>query len=276
MLQVITDSTADLPAEIAQQEGIIVVPCQVIFDDQSYREDVDLSSQEFFEKLRTAGTLPKTSLPRGDDFAAAYEEAQARGAESVLAIHIGSNFSGVYNAARLYAGNLDMPTRVIDSGTTSLAMGLLAIHAARRAREGAPLHNLADEIRRLAGGAEVHAMLDTLEYARRGGRIGRVAETVASILNIKPVLRVARNSVDLVSRHRSRKRAMQALVDTIADAKPEHGTGLVHAEAPALADELRERIASLPHAPKEMIVNSAGAVLSTHAGPGAVGIGFVR
>lgn len=276
MIQIITDSTADLPADVAHREDIIVIPCQVIFGDEGFREDVELSSQDFFQKLRTAHSLPKTSLPRGDDFVTAYENAQRRGADSVLSIHLGSDFSGVYNAARLYAANLTIPTQVIDSGTTSLAMGLLAIHAAQRARDGVSLRTLSNEIQRLAVGAEVHAMLDTLEFARRGGRIGRVTETVAALLNIKPVLRVARNSVDLVSRHRSRKRAIQALVETVADAAPQHGVAVMHADAPALADSIAERIRPLLPTGQEIIVNAAGAVLSTHAGPGAVGIGFVR
>lgn len=276
MIQIITDSTADIPAEIAARAGIIVVPCQVIFGDAAYREDVDLTSAEFFQKLRTSTTLPQTALPRGEDFAAAYREAEERGATGVLAIHLGSTFSGVFNAARLYGEEVTVPTEFVDSGTSSLAMGLLALHAARRASAGVELEELAAEIRSLARGAELYAMLDTLKYARRGGRVGRVTEAVASVLNIKPILRIAHNSIDLVSRHRSVKRALHALVETVREVEPQHGVAVIHAETPNRAAELAERVREVISSDRDVIVHTAGAVLSTHAGPGAVGIGLVR
>ncbi len=276
MIQVVTDSTADLPPEVAEQEGILVVPCQVLFGEETFREGVDLTDEEFFQRLRTSPVLPRTALPRGEDFQAVYQEARRRGATGVLAVHLGSKFSGLFGAAALFAREVDVPVELVDSGTASMAMGLLAIHAARRARQGVPLAELAEEVRGLAPRAETYAMLDTLEYVRRGGRVNRLVEILAAAFNVKPILRVARNSVDLVARQRTRRRALEWLVTEAQKADPAYGLAVVHADAPNLAQALSDRISARMPAGTAFFQSTAGAVLGTHAGPGAVGTCFIR
>lgn len=276
MIQVITDSTADLPPAVAEREGILVVPCQVYFGEEAFREGVDLPDEEFFRRLRTSPVLPRTALPRGEDFQAVYQEARRRGATSVLAVHLGSGFSGLFGAATLFAREMDMPVELVDSGTASMALGLLAIHAARRARQRVPLVELAEEVRRLAPRAETYAVLDTLEYARRGGRVSRLVEVLATALDVKPILRVARNSVDLVARQRTQKRALDWLVEKVKEADSRHGVAVVHANALHLAKSVLEKVAAHVPPNTELFSSSAGAVLGTHAGPGAVGVCFIR
>lgn len=276
MIQVITDSTADLPPAVAEREGILVVPCQVYFGEEAFREGVDLTDEEFFQRLRTSPVLPRTALPRGEDFHAVYREARRRGATGVLAVHLGSGFSGLFGAATLFAREVDMPVELVDSGTASMALGLLAIYAARRARQGIALPHLAEEARRLAPRVETYAMLDTLEYARRGGRVSRIVEVLAATLNVKPILRVARNRVDLVARQRTPKRALDWLVERVKEADPHHGVAVVHADALHLAKNVLEKVTALLPPNTEFFSSSAGAVLGTHAGPGAVGVCFIR
>ncbi|MDQ7029659.1 MAG: DegV family protein [Ardenticatenia bacterium] len=276
MIQVITDSTADLPPELAEQEGILVVPCQVTFGEKSFREGVDISGEAFFRRLRTSPRLPRTALPRGEDFEAAYREARARGATGVLAVHLGSRFSGLFNAARLVASRTGMPVELVDSGTASMALGLLALDAARLARQGMALSQLAGHVRQLAPRAETYAMLDTLEYVRRGGRINRVMEMAATALRIKPVLRVARNSVDVVTRQRTRQRALEWLAHRVTVADERFGVAVVHADAPELAGTLARAVGEHLAAGTACLRATAGAVLGTHAGPGAVGVCLIR
>lgn len=275
MIQIITDSTADIPPSVAEREGILVIPCQVIFGTDSYREGVELSPDEFFERLRRTGkTLPTTTLPLQGDIQAAFEAARDRGAEAAISIHLGSAFSGAFNAVRLAAEEAPLEVKVVDSGTTSLAMGWVAILAARAAREGATLEVLSALIEDLCSRASLYAMLDTLEYLRRGGRVNRVSEMFAGLLDIKPILHVANNRIEPVTRVRTRTRAMAWLRDRIAADAPLQGLAVIHAAVPDQAATLAEMIR--PYAPEELIVTTAGAVLGTHAGPGAVGVGYVR
>ncbi|GAP62163.1 hypothetical protein ARMA_0586 [Ardenticatena maritima] len=275
MIQVLTDSTADIPPEIADREGLLVVPAQVIVGEQSYREGVELTSDHLFRILREGAFLPKTSLPRGDDFAAVYQEALARGADGILAVHIGSGFSGLLSASQLYARELPIPTAFVDSGTASMALGWLAIYAARRARQGVALDALAQEVQALADRAALLAMLDTLEFARRGGRVGRLAEFVAGVLNIKPILRVAQNEVTLMARTRSRRKAVEWLCAAVAESSPHFGVAVLHTDAPDLADQLAQCVQSHISPDTEYVQTTAGAVLGAHAGPGAVGVAFL-
>nr|WP_290665648.1 DegV family protein [Ardenticatena sp.] len=275
MIQVLTDSTADIPPEVAAREGLLVVPAQVIVGDHSYREGVELTSDHLFRVLRDGNAVPQTSLPRGDDFAAVYQEAVARGAKGILAVHIGSGFSGLLNASRLYAREVPIPTAFVDSGTASMALGWLAIYAARRARQGVPLETLAQEVQALADRAALFAMLDTLEFARRGGRVGRLAEFVAGVLNIKPILRVAQNEVTLMARTRSRRRALDWLCTTVAETAPHFGVAVLHADALDLAHQLAACVRTHLSAESEFLLTTAGAVLGAHAGPGAVGVALL-
>lgn len=275
---VITDSTAGLPPEVAAEEGIIVVPCQVRIGQTVYREGVDLTTEELFRRMFSSAETPATSLPAGEDFLAAFEEARRRGYDQVLGVFVGSGFSGTLNAARLFAAQTPLEVAVVDSGTTALALGLLAVYGARRARQGVPLPALARELEGLAQGAELYALLDTLEYVRRGGRIGRVAEMVASVLHIKVVLRIARNQADVVARMRSRKRGLAWLQDVTREAAPLLGLGAMHTggETEALAHELAEALADSVTPGGPVLVSMAGAALAVHAGPNAVGVALLR
>jgi DegV family protein with EDD domain len=276
-IAIVTDSTSCLSSEVAKREGIIVVPCQVHFADQSYREGVDMTTDELFHRVFSDGDIPETSMPLGQDFMSAFQMAQEHGAESILGIFLGSSFSGTFNGARLAAEEAPLPVELVDSGTTSLGLALLAIHAARQARqtEVSP-PQFAAEIRDLARGAEVYAMLDTLEFAHKGGRVGWISQTIAAFLHIKPILRLSNNSIDLVARTRSRKRAMAWLMNKAFEIAPQHGISVIHSGTRDQAVELADQISPLLQPGQEMMVEPTGAALATHTGPNALGFGLVR
>jgi len=203
-----------------------------------------------------------------------YQNAHARGAATALSIHVASELSGTCNAARLAAEAAPLPVTVLDSETTSLALGWIVILVARAGRRGATLDELVALGERLRSQAALYAMLDTLEYLRRGGRANRVTEMLAGLLDIKPIVVVANNRIELAGRVRTRSRALAWLRNRVAADAPLHGLGVVHARAPEQAAILAGMIQ--PYTPAPLIVTLAGPALSAHAGPGAVGVGYVR
>jgi DegV family protein with EDD domain len=273
---IMTDSTCNLPAHIIEQEELIVVPCQVRIGEQTYREGVDLTAEQLFGRMFSSSETPATSLPSGEDYHAAFAEAERRGATQLLGIFLGSSYSGTFNGARLTAQEYTLEVELVDSGTTSLAMGLLVRRAAALIRAGKSLQETAAELRTLAERAELHALLDTVEYVRRGGRIGRIGEIIANVLNIKPTLRLARNSADVVARNRSHKKGMSALLETARMAAPLQAASIIHTGAEEEAMALAKEIAPLVVGDQEILVEPATAALATHAGPNAIGIGFIR
>lgn len=275
MIQIITDSTADLPRDVARREGILVVPAQVQFGTESFREGVELTGQAFFERLaRETGALPTTSQPLPVDFETTFATARDGGAEAAISIHLGSAFSGTLNGARLAAEDAPLPVTVLDSGTTSMALGWIAILAARAARDGATREELIALVQRLSERAALYAMLDSLEYLRRGGRVNRAVEMMAGFLDIKAIVLVANNRIEPAARVRTRGRALAWLRERVAADVPLLGLAVVHAVAPQQARTLADMVK--PSAPEPPIVTPVGAVLGTHAGPGAVGVGYVR
>ncbi len=273
---IMTDSTCGLSKDIIEREELIVVPCQVNVDDQVYKEGVDLTAEELFERLYSSSSTPTTSLPAGEDYAAAFEEVQRRGADQVLGLFVGSSFSGTFNGARLAAENYPVTTELIDSGTTAIALGLLVLEAKRLVKEGMTLQAAAAQLREMADRTELYALLDTLEYIRRGGRIGRVGELIANVLNIKPVLRVARNSLDVVARARSRKKGLNWLMETAQEARPIKAAGVMHILVPQEADELARDLSALVVNQPSLMVEPVTAAVAVHSGPLAIGCGIIR
>lgn len=275
-IAILTDSTAGLSPQIIERENLIVVPCQVSIGQKTYREGVDLTAEQLFDRIFGSDETPSTSMPAGEDYAAAFAEIQARQATGVLGIFVGSGFSGTFNGARIAAQEQPIPVELVDSGTTSLALGLLVLHAARMARSGHALEEIATEVRGLSEQAELYALLDTLEFIRRGGRIGRVGELVATFLNIKPVLRLTHNSADVVARTRSRKRGIAWLLNTAQEAAPVRSIGVIHTGAVEAATDLAEQLRPFAHPDQEILIQPAGAAVAAHAGPDAIGFGMIR
>ncbi|MEZ4832726.1 MAG: DegV family protein [Caldilineaceae bacterium] len=275
-IAIITDSTCGLPREVIEREELIVIPCLVQAEGQVYKEGVDLTAEELFDRIYTSSTIATTSLPAGEDYTAAFEEVKRRGADQVIGIFVGSNLSGTFNGARLASQDHALQVELIDSGTTAMALGILVLEAVRIVKAGATLEEAAAQLRETAERTELYALLDTLEYIRRGGRIGRVGELIANVLNIKPVLRVARNSLDVVARARSRKKGLNWLMDTAREAQPIRAAGVMHILTPDEAAELARSLSPLVEGQPELMIEPVTAAVAVHAGPLAIGMGIIK
>ena len=275
LVRVVTDSTADLPAEIVDELGITVIPLQVIFGSETFRDGVDLTAEEFFERLPQEKELPTTSQPSAGEFQQAYG-ALAEETDRVLSIHLSAGFSGTVGAAQQAADMLAerCEIEVIDSGTVSMAMGFAVIAAARAAQDGADLDTCTRIARSVLGRQRLAVALDTLEYLRRGGRIGRAAAFLGSLLRLKPILTIRDGAAFPLSRVRTRKKALAELLrfclepGAIVEASVMYTTDPT--DATYLIDEIRQRYPEIP-----IHEGRIGPVIGVHAGPGLIGLAVV-
>lgn len=266
---VVTDSTADLPEEMARRLGIVVVPLTITFGSESYRDGIDLTPGEFLDHLRRAPTLPTTSQPPVSDFETIFRTAVERG-QGVVCITISSHLSGTFNAARLAAEAVGPEwIRIIDSMAATMQLGWVAVAAARAAERGDSLEAVAAEAESAKERVSLYALLQTLEYVYKGGRIGRAQQLFGSALAIKPILGVIDGIVTPVERVRTWKRALARVAEMVAptpsDIMVMHCDNLVDAEA--LAATLS---GTYPDA--QIQIGFVGATITTYAGPGAIGV----
>lgn len=268
-VQVITDSTADIPANLAGPLGIEVVPLTISFGAESFLDGVDLSPAEFLDRLRHAPELPKTSQPPVTAFESVFRAARARGQE-VVCVTISSDLSGTHNSARLAADLVDPDhIRIVDSRATTMQLGWVAVDAARAALAGATRDGVYAAAEAAIPRARLYAVLQTLDYVYKGGRIGRAQQLVGSALAIKPILGVVDGIVTPVERVRTWKKAIARAADLVTPTPSD--IIVIHCGNLADAESLADRL-SLAYPRATMDIGSAGATISTYAGPGAIGV----
>ncbi len=271
-VRLVTDSTADLPPDLAQELDITVVPLQVIFGDESFRDGIDLTSDEFFRRLRETDDLPRTSQPSVGDFQRTYEEVAGQ-TDRILSIHVSSGFSGTVEAARQAAQALAdrCQIEILDSRTVSMSMGLAVIAAARAAREGADLEACAEAARSVLERQRIAIAVDTLEYLRRGGRIGRAQAFLGSLLKLKPILTIRDGEAHPVARARTRRKALDAILRLSLDEGEVVEAAVMHTTSPEDASFVAQEIARrFPNA--SLRTGHLGPVIGVHGGPGVIGI----
>jgi DegV family protein with EDD domain len=268
---IVLDSTADFPAAPDRFPNWRVVPLYVLFGDESYRDYVELTPEQFYARLRTANELPTTSQPTPGDFLETYE--QLGRYERIYSLHLSAALSGTYQSATTAAAELGDRVRVIDSESASAAIAMLGFAIQRRLDRGTTDDEIDELIGRFKEEAGLIFTVDTLEFLRRGGRIGRASAWAGELLHVKPILTIKREVVPL-KRVRGNRKAMQEFVSEFTAATEDVPTlkvGIAHADAPQRATQLHKMVrAERPHAEVE-IVTTLGAVVGTHAGPGTVG-----
>ncbi|HEY6041849.1 MAG TPA: DegV family protein [Anaerolineae bacterium] len=274
MVKVVTDSLSDIPPALVQELEITVVPLLVRFGNDVYRDRVDLTMAEFHKKLTATTTLPSTSQPAIGVFEETYSTL-AKETDEIFSIHVIGALSGTFNSAAAAAHNIAQAAiRVVDSQSVSMGLGWLAVLAARAAKEGKNLDQIdrlvADSLRRV----HIIAMLDTLEYAQRGGRLGKGAALAGSLLNVKPILSITDGEVVPVEKPRTQQRALERIVDIAFASGPIQEIAVIHAAAPEQAEQLREML-SKTLVEADIVVAETGPVLSAHTGPGAVGVAWI-
>ncbi len=273
-VRIVTDSTSDIPKEVAEDLGITVIPLTISFGEQSFRDGLDLSADEFYRRLQTEKDLPKTSQPPPTLFEHAYEHLITQG--EVVSVHLSHKFSGTVEAARQVAQAM-APDKItiVDSGSASMGLGLCAIAAAEAARTGASRAECAAAAESVARRLRILVAFETLEYLRRGGRIGRAKAFLGGLLRLKPILTVKDGEAAPVTRSRSHAKAMDALAELFTSEKPISDIAVLHTTTPdaaqALADRAREAAPSA-----RIIVGRFGPVLGVHGGPGMVGVAVVE
>jgi len=273
-LRIATDSTADVPPGLALDLQIAVVPCQVFWGEEVYRDGVDLQPQEFYQRLARSADLPKTSQPPMNRFVETYRRLlDVEGGEAVLSIHVAGNLSGTVNGAWAAAQTLSDPSQieVIDSGQISLGLGWAVIEAARMAQSGFSREDVSRAVHGMLPRLRAAAMIDTLENLYKGGRISQVTAALGTVLRVKPLIRIERGRVEVMERVRTRSRALKRLVVMVQSWGPLARIAVLHTGAEELAQELVSMIEDLVP-DNEIMIEPAGAALTTHLGIGAVGV----
>jgi DegV family protein with EDD domain len=274
-VRIVTDSAADLPAPIAASHGIEIVPLSVRFGSQSYLSGVELSTDEFWTKLRSSSDAPSTAAPSAGDFQTRYEKLRGDGATGIVSLHLSSKLSATYQSAEVAAREIsDIPVEVVDTLAVTAGTGLMAVYAAERAAAGAGTVEIADELRAMASRVHLYGVIDTLEYLRRGGRIGGAAALLGTMLKVKPVIGLENGVVEPVDRVRTRAKALEHLVGIVR----QHADRIdrfvvVSGEAPDTDQFLSMLDGVVPVTRDD--VWPFGPIVGAHSGPGVIGVCFI-
>lgn len=268
-IAVVTDSTASLPPHLRDQSGVRVVPIHVIVDGQSHLDGVDITSEEVVVALVGHKSV-STAKSTPHQFLEAYTRAAAAGAESIVSVHLSSSLSGTYDAARLAARDADVPVEVVDSRSIGMGLGFAALAAAGAVADGADVAAAAEVARRTGSGSRVLFYIDTLEYLRRGGRIGKASAWMGSALRVKPLLHVVDGEVAPLEKSRTSARALGRLFDLAVEAAGDRPVQVAvqHFDALARAEEMAGRLEEALHT--SVVIADVGPVMGVHVGPGLV------
>ncbi|MEU0082808.1 DegV family protein [Streptomyces sp. NPDC006274] len=270
---IVTDSTAHLPPPAMERHSITAVPLTVVLGDQALEEGTEISARSLATALQKRRSVT-TSRPSPEMFSQAYRTAADAGATGIVSLHLSAELSGTYDAAVLAAKDAPVPVRVVDTGMIAMALGFCALAAAEVSEAGGSLDEAVAAAEKRAEGTSAYFYVDTLDYLRRGGRIGAAQALLGSALAVKPLLQLTGGRIDMLERVRTASRAIARLEEIAAERA---GTAPVdiavhHLAAPeraaALADRLRERVPGLA----ELHVSEVGAVIGAHTGPGLLGV----
>lgn len=277
---IVTDTTACLPPELVAQYGITIVPLHIVFGGRTFVDALDADTSAFYALLREAKDRPTTAAPSPGMFIDAIARAASVGADAVLVITVSKQFSAMYDSARVAidqarAAMPDIDMRLLDSRNAAMAQGFVVLEAARAATEGASIDAVIARAEAMASRVTLLAMLDTLSYLAKGGRVPRVAAWAAGMLQVKPIVRFSASDIKLVARSRTRARALDRIVKLFVELTAGRRTHLAvhHANAPADALRLRDEAAARVDL-AETYVSEFTQVMGVHTGPGLVGLAF--
>lgn len=275
---VVTDSAACVPAHLVEEYGIHVVPFELVWDGRSYRDGVDIAPAEVYRRLREGKSWPTTSQPSLGDFATLYTQLSQE-VEGIVSIHIPDTLSGTLQAARLAAEqvNASVPIRIVDAGTAAIAEGFVVLAAARAAAAGASLDEVVAAAESVIPRVGLFATLETLEHLQRGGRVGEAAALLGSRLHLHPILYLAEGRVKMAGVTRSRRKALEEIVNLMAQRVGTHPlcVSVFHADAPEDVEYLRREINARFNC-REFYITEFTPVMGAHTGPGTVGLAFCR
>ncbi|HVL05540.1 MAG TPA: DegV family protein [Acidimicrobiales bacterium] len=273
-VKIVTDSSCDLPDALVAELGIEVVPLKIRFGTEELVDRVDLSPSEFWARCSTSAELPSTAAPAPGAFEEVFRKAADAGAGGVVCVNLSSKLSATGESAQAAARAVAdvVPVKVVDSLSVTLGLGMIAVESARRAAAGAGLEEIVALAEDMARRTKVFGSLDTLEYLKKGGRIGAAQALLGSILSIKPCIEVVDGKVEPGPKQRTRSRALQWLADQVGAVEGVENLAVLHGDAPDV-DTLTGLLQA--HFPREQIVvGQLGAVVGAHTGPRTIGVAF--
>jgi DegV family protein with EDD domain len=273
MTRIVVDSTLDLPTETMKELGIEMVPLMVHFGDQAFRDKIDLDSEEFFDRLENVTQLPTTSQPSPAAFIEVYSRIPED--EPIVSIHIAHQLSGTIESARLAVQ--EMPgrdIRIVDSGNTTWAAGLLALEACEAIKAGEDVNAVVARVEELVPRLRLLAVLDTLKYVIMGGRVSRVQGALGGLLRVKPIMLVAQGEIHRQAPARTWGQAQQKVLEDIAEHGGAERLAVIHARAPQAAATMKTTLEEGLGA-TGVLDGTIGPVIGTHSGPGAVGVAYI-
>ncbi|MFE6228127.1 MULTISPECIES: DegV family protein [unclassified Streptomyces] len=270
---IVTDSTAYLPPQTMERHGITAVPLTVVIGDRALLEGTEISARSLAEALQKRRSVT-TSRPSPEVFAATYREAAEAGARGIVSLHLSAEVSGTYDAAVLAAKDAPVPVRVVDTRMIGMALGFCAVAAAEAVEAGGSLDEAVAAAEKRAGDTSAYFYVDTLDYLRRGGRIGTAQALLGSALAVKPLLELDGGRIELKEKVRTASKAIARLEELAAE---QAGSGPVdiavhHLSAPDRADALAERLRERVPGIAELHVSEVGAVIGAHTGPGLLAV----
>jgi DegV family protein with EDD domain len=274
-VKIVTDSSSDIPPEIARELDITIVPLSLRFGAQSYRDGIDIMPEEFYRRLVNEPVHPATAAMSPGDFAGVYDKLAGQ-AEGIISIHLSQKVSAAYDAAiqgRSLMENKGCPVEIIDSRFVTIALGLITIAAARAAQAGKDMQEIVVQVNALVPCMRVYGILDTLKYVMKGGRLGKAGPFISSILPIKPVLTMKDGTVAPIGAARTRIKAIERLCKLIASVPMVQELGIAHSTT---EEELRcfvEKIKSILPGVKP-VISKLGPALGVHGGPGSILVGI--
>lgn len=277
-VRVITDSSSDLPADLAEELDVVIVPLTIRFGDEEFVDREGLSVAEFWSRCVNAPTLPSTAAPAPGQFEAAYRAADDDGMASVLVVSLSGDLSATMQAAELAArtvqsdDSIELDVRVVDSRSVSMGLGTIALACARAAREGATIDAVEALAVDLVERSRVFAALDTLENLKKGGRIGGAKAMLATALSIKPIIEVSNGTVEQAGKQRTRSKALAFLVDKVRSFEGNiENLAVMHADCTDV-DLFVDMLTPLYSG--EIVVGEIGPVIGSHGGRGTIGVAF--
>jgi DegV family protein with EDD domain len=274
-VRIVTDSACDLPQAACDELDIEVVPLTIRFGEREYVDRKELSAEAFWRELEASSVLPETAAPSVGAFEEVFRRLGDEGADGIVCINLSGRLSATMQSAQVAAKALEgqTPIEIIDSKSASMGIGNLVLYAARRARDGASVEEIVQEVEDRRERGNLFATLDTLEYLRKGGRIGGAQAMFGSMLSIKPVITVIDGAVEPHGRVRTRSKALRMVLDQIPDGKVEQ-ISILHSMAPDVDEFLSLLEPKVPDA--EVVVGVIGPVVGVHTGPRVIGVAYIE
>ena len=269
----VTDSTADVPADLVVQHGIEIVPALVNIGGKSYTDGIEISRETFYDRLPDLNPPPTTASPSVGSFQERYEKLLRAGADFVVSIHPPTELSGIFNAARLAAEAFDQRVKVLDSGQLSLGLGFQVIMAAEAAAHGAILEEVTALVDSVRQRVRVAALLDTIEYIHRSGRVSWAVAKIGGLFHLRPLIELRYGIIHRLGQVRTRLQGIEHLVEALNSWGPLERLAVLHTNAESAARQLLDEVRSM--VPNQPLLVNVTTVIGTHVGPNGLGFAAV-